>query len=296
MTKKRKKKINWGQIMLHMFFIIIVLIYIVPFLLTISISFTKESSLIADGYSLIPKVFSLEAYKLVFRNPAQILKSYQVTILFTAVSTALAVLIMGIMAYPLSRPNYKLKGPVTFFVFFTMLFSGGLVPTYLLNVKYLHIDNSLLVYIIPGLVSAWNIIIIRTNYKSLPNELIEAAKIDGAGEIFICFKIVMPLCKPVLASIGFLFLVAKWNDWYTALLYIQDPNLYSLQYLLQKILKEAEYLKQLAETGQLIGGEVFPTEGYRYAMAFVAAGPILLVFPFFQKYFAKGMTVGGIKG
>ena len=127
-------------------------------------------------------------------------------------------------------------------------------------------------------------------------ELIEAAKIDGAGELYICFKIVMPLCKPVLASIGFLFLVNKWNDWNTALLYITKPDLYSLQYLLQKILKEAEYLKQLAETGQLMGGEVFPSESFRYAMAMVAAGPVLCIFPFFQKYFSKGMTLGGVKG
>ncbi len=285
-----------GQIALHILFIGLVLMYLVPFILTISISFSDEKSLIAYGYSLIPKVFSLDAYKLAFRNPGQILQSYKVTILFTALSTMLAVGVMGIMAYPLSRPNYKLKNPITFMVFFTMLFSGGLVPSYLLNVKYLHLDNSLLIYILPGLVSAWNLIIIRTNYKSLPNELIEAAKIDGAGELYICFKIVMPLCKPVLASVGFLFLVAKWNDWYTALLYITNPDLYSLQYLLQKILKEAEFLKQLAEAGALIGGEVFPSESYRYAMALIAAGPILLVFPFFQKYFAKGMTIGGVKG
>ncbi|HHT03372.1 MAG TPA: carbohydrate ABC transporter permease, partial [Bacteroidales bacterium] len=184
----------------------------------------------------------------------------------------------------------------TFFVLFTMLFSGGMVPTYLMNVRYLHLDNTIWIYILPGLVSAWNLIIIRTNYKSIPEELIEAAKIDGAGELYICFKIVMPICKPVLASVGFLFLVAKWNDWNTALLYITNPNLYSLQYLLQKILNEAEFLKQLAEAGQLVDGSVFPSESYRYAMALIAAGPVLLVFPFFQKYFAKGMTIGGVKG
>ena len=293
---KKKKKLGKGQIVLHAVFIVLVLMYIIPFILTISISFSDETSLIRNGYSLIPHVFSLEAYKMVFNNPAQIFQSYKVTIIFTVTATALSVLVMGVMAYPLSRPNFRFRGPLSFYVLFTMLFSGGMVPTYLLIVKYLHLDNTIWVYILPGLVSAYNLIIIRTNYKSLPEELIEAAKMDGATELYICFKIVMPLCKPVLASVGFLFFVAKWNDWNTALLYITDPKLYSLQYLLQKILNEAEFLKQLAEAGELMGGEVFPSESYRYAMALVAAGPVLCVFPFFQKYFTKGMTLGGVKG
>lgn len=295
-NQKRKRAVKWGQIILHIVFALLSIIYILPLLLVISISFSEEKSLITEGYSLIPKVFSLEAYRLAFKNPTQLINSYQVTILFTLISTALAVLIMGIMAYPLSRPNFRLKGPITFFVFFTMLFSGGMVPTYLLNVKYLHLDNTLWVYILPGLVSAWNLIIIRTNYKSLPNELMEAAKIDGAGEIFICFKIVMPLSKPVLASIGFLFLVAKWNDWQTSMLYITNPKLISLQYLLQRILQETQFLKQLAQSGQLFEQVVFPSESFRYAMALLAAGPVMVIFPFFQKYFAKGMTIGAVKG
>lgn len=292
----KKKKIKVGQVVLHVLFLLMTITYIVPFLMVVSVSFTDEKALAREGYHLIPSEFSLGAYKMVFSDLTQVLNSYGTTIVFTAVSTFLAVLIMAIMAYPLSRPNYKFKGPISFMVLFTMLFSGGMVPSYLLIVKYLHLNNTIWVYIFPGLVSAFNLIIIRTNYRSLPEELIEAAKIDGASELYICFKIVMPLCKPVLASIGFLFLVNKWNDWNTSLLYITTPKLYSLQYLLQKILKEAEYLKQLADTGQLMGGEVFPTESFRYAMAMVAAGPVLCVFPFFQKYFAKGLTLGGVKG
>ena len=292
----RKKKIAWGQVILNAIFIIFAICYIVPFLLCISISFSDEKSLAMGGYSLIPRVFSLESYELVFRNPSQILRSYEVNIIFTTISTALAVLVMGLLAYPLARPNYRFKSILSFFVFFTMLFSGGMVPSYLLIVRYLHLNDNLLVYILPGLVSAYSVMIIRTNYRSIPYELIEAAKVDGATELFICFRIVMPLSKPVLASIGFLFLVDKWNDWMTSMLYIRDPNLYSLQYLLQRILNEAEYLRQLAGAGSLMGGEVFPTESFRYAMALVVAGPVLLIFPFFQKYFAKGMTLGGVKG
>lgn len=293
---KRKKKILTGQMVLHILFMIMAAMYVIPFLTVVSVSFTNEAVLIKEGYNLIPREISMAAYKLVFRNPTQILNSYRVTIIFTAVSTFLAVLIMGVMAYPLSRPTYRFNKQVSFFVLFTMLFSGGMVPSYLLIVKYLHLNDTIWVYIFPGLVSAYNLLIIRTNYKSLPYELIEAAKVDGGSELYICFRIVMPLCKPVLASIGFLFLVNKWNDWNTTLLYISKPELYSLQYLLQKILRETEYLKQLANTGGIVSEEIFPSETFRYAMAMVAAGPVLCIFPFFQKYFAKGMTLGGVKG
>lgn len=299
---KRKKFLgvidrkNKGQIALHIIFILLTIAYVVPLMLVVSASFSSEKSLVASGFSVIPQEFSLEAYKAVFSNPTQILQSYKVTIIFSVVATILAVIIMGVMAYPLSRPSFVLKNPITFFVFFTMLFSGGMVPSYLLITRYLHLDDTIWVYILPGLVSAYNLIIIRTNYKNIPNELIEAAKIDGAKELYICFKIVMPLSKATLASIGFLFLVGKWNDWLTASLYIRDPELYSLQYLLQRILREVEYLKQMAELNMLTGEEVIPTESVRYAMALVAAGPMLVIFPFFQKYFSKGMTIGAVKG
>lgn len=290
-----KKKIG-GQVALHCIFLVMVLMYIVPFLMVISVSFTDEMSLIVDGYRLWPAKFSTKAYEMIFSDPTQIINSYRTTIIFTTVATALAILIMGVMAYPLSRSNYKHRKFVTILVLFTMLFNAGMVPNYLLIVKYLKLNNTIWVYILPGLVGAYNLIVIRTNYRSLPKELIESAKIDGASEIRFCFQIVMPLCKPVLASIGFLFMVNKWNDWMNSMLYITKPQLYSLQYMLQRILNEAAYLKQMAEAGTLMGGEVFPTESFRYAMALVAAGPVLCIFPFFQKYFAKGMTIGSVKG
>ena len=240
MSKPKINSLKWkknrGQIALHMVFILISLMYILPLILVVSVSFTNEKVLAVSGFSLWPKQFSLEAYKMVFANPMQILQSYGTTILFTVTATALTILIMGIMAYPLSRPNFLLKNPITFIVFFTMLFSGGMVPSYLLIVKYLKLGDTIWVYILPSLVSAWNLIVIRTNYKNIPEELIEAAKIDGARETYICFKIVMPLSKATLASIGFLFMVGKWNDWLTSSLYIRKPELYSLQYLLQRIL------------------------------------------------------------
>ena len=236
-NRLHKRKTYGGQIVLHLAFILMTLCYLVPFLLVIAVSFTDEMSLLVDGYRLIPKKISLKAYELVFNDPTQLLNSYRTTIIFTAISTFLSVLVMGIMAYPLSRPGYRHHKFVTAYVLFTMLFSAGMVPNYLLIVRYLKLNNTIWVYILPGLVSAYNLIVIRTNYRSLTDSLVESAKLDGASELRICFQIVMPLCKPVLASIGVLFLVGKWNDWMTSMLYIREPELYSLQYLLQKILQ-----------------------------------------------------------
>lgn len=291
----KKKKII-GQCVLHIIFLLMTACYLIPFIMIISVSFTDEDVIARAGYSLIPKVFSVNAYELVFSNPSQLINSYLTTIFYSTVSTILALLVMGVMAYPMSRRSYRHGKYIAVYVLITMLFSGGLVPNYLLISKYLGLRDNILVYILPGLVSAWNLIIIRTNYKSVPEELIEAAKVDGAGELFNCFKIVMPLCKPVLASIGFLHFVAKWNNWQTSMLYIRNPKLYSLQYMLQRILREVEFLKQLAQSGEFTGAQVFPEESFRYAMAVVAAGPVLVIFPFFQKYFTKGLTVGSIKG
>lgn len=292
-----KKKSPLGQIVLNFVFIMICLAYIVPFILMISISLSDEQALIAEGYRLWPKMMSTAAYKMAFRNPTQILNSYRVTIIYSTVSTILSVLFMSLLAYPLARSNFKFKKSITFYVFFTMLFNGGMVPNYLLITKYLSLGNTIWAYILPGLIGAWNVIIIRTNFQSVPESLIESAKLDGASELYICFRIVIPLCKPTLAAIAFLFLVPKWNDWMTSMLYIKDPSLYSLQYLLQKILQETEFLKTLAESGAAgSDNQLFPTESFKFAMALIAAGPVMIVFPFFQKYFAKGLTIGAVKG
>lgn len=292
------KRISIGRILLHIFLILLSLTYILPLILMVSISFSSESAIKEFGYTLLPKVFSLDAYKLCFRNPYQLLQSYKVTIAFSMLGTVLATLVQSLMAYPLSRRSFKLRGIITKYIFVTMLFSGGLVPAYILNTKYLHLGNSFWIYILPGLTSAWNVIVFRTFFQGLPDGLVEAAKIDGAKEIMIFFRIILPLSTPVIASLGFMMLVGKWNDWNTSLLYIRDSKLYSLQYLLQRILREAEYVKNLQMSGEatLISDKDLPTETMRYAMAMLAAGPMLVVFPYFQKYFAKGMVVGAVKG
>ena len=177
-----------------------------------------------------------------------------------------------------------------------MLFSGGLVPSYLINTKMLHLGNTFWIYIFPGCVSAWNIIVMRTFFQGLPESLVESAKVDGASELRIFFQIILPLSKPCIASLAFMTAVTTWNNWNTSLIYIRDAELYSLQYMLQKILREVEFVEKMAaETGMLADYET-PTEAMRYATAILAAGPILVIFPFFQKHFTKGLTIGAVKG
>lgn len=297
-----KLRENWrknkGQVLLNGCFLLFCVFYVVPVLLVISASFTDESYLNQHGFSILPQDFTLDAYKEVFRNPKQILYSYATTATYSILGTTLSVLVMALMAYPLARSSFRMKRPLNFFVLFTMLFNAGLVPNYILNTRYLHLDNTIWIYILPELVAAYYLFIIKAGYLGVPEELIEAAKLDGASEFYICFKIMIPLAKATLATVAFLIFVSKWNDWYTASVYIQEPRLVSLQYLLQKILNDAEYMKQLAKEAGVVAdvSKSIPLETLKYAMAMVAAGPMLVVFPFFQKYFVKGMTIGAVKG
>jgi len=295
---KIKKRISLGVMLKHMFMILLMFTYILPLVLMISISLSSEKSIAEYGYTLLPKTISLDAYRQAFVNPEQLIQSYKITIIFTIVQTFLAILLQSLMAYPLSRPNYRFKRFVQKYMLITMIFSGGLVPSYILNTQYLHLDDTIWIYIIPYLSSAWNVIVFRTFFQGLPDGLVEAAKIDGAREVEVFFRIILPLSTPVLATMGFMNLVSKWQDWNTALLYIRETDLYSLQYLLQRILRETEYIKNLQQTtaSSLINADSLPAESMKYAMAVLAAGPMLVIFPFFQKYFSKGMVVGAIKG
>lgn len=225
---KRRKPFQWGQCILHIVFIAACLTYILPFLLVVSISLSNEADLIKYGYSLIPRNFTTLSYRAVFKNPTQIVNSYLVTAEFSLLSMALMLLVQSMCAYAISRTNFKYRKAVTFLLFFTMLFSGGMVPSYVINSKYLGLKDSFWIYVLPTLVSAWNIFVMRTNFKQLPDGLIEAAKIDGASETRICFQIVLPLCVPVLATLAFNFFVNQWNSWTTTMIYITSPRLYSL--------------------------------------------------------------------
>lgn len=304
MTRLLKKGQGF-KIFIYIFFILMSLTYVIPMVIVISASLSSEASLAANlsnngGFGIFPKDFTLDAYRMVFINPHTILQGYFVTASQAFLGTFLSCMVCGMMAFPLSRRDFRYKGIITFIVFFTMLFSGGMIPTYIVYTNYFNLGDSFWVYILPGISGgAWNTLIVRTFFKNLPDSLFESAKLDGASEMQIFFRIAVPLSKPVFATIAFMMLLSKWGDWYTALLYIRNKDLYTLQYILQKILNEAEFLDSLSRNPiPGINMEVFvrPSETLKYALCIVAAGPLLVVFPFFQKYFAKGLTIGAVKG
>lgn len=299
---KKKKKIDGFTVGLHLFFIIFCACFIIPLILVISASFTSEKSLALGGIGLVPQDFTLEAYRSAFSNGERMIRAYIVTIAQAGIGTLIACVVAGMMAYPLSRSNFRFKGALTAFIFITMLFSAGMIPRYIVFAKYYGISDNFLVYILPGMTGgAWNTLIFRTFFKGLPESLFESAHMDGAKELTVFFKIVVPLSTPVFASIAFLTLVGRWNDYSTSMIYIRNEDLYTLQYLLQRLMKEAEFLKNLANNSELagkvsLGDMMLPSESLKYAMCVIAAGPMLVIFPFFQKYFSQGLTVGAVKG
>ncbi len=292
-----KKKSLISQIIYNTLLIILSLIVIFPLVLVVSASLSAERDLVEYGYSILPKNLDFSAYEYVFKNPASILNAYKVTFIFSVAAMFLSVLFMSMIAYPLSKSRLKGKRVISFYLFFTMLFSGGLVPTYILITQYLHLGNTIWVYILPGMISPWYVFMMRTFFQGIPESLAEAAYIDGASELRVYFTIILPLSKPVLATVALFMFLAKWNDWYTAMLYITDESMISLQYLLQRIMENIKMLQDMnpSQAG-LVNIADIPSETARMAMAVVVAGPALLVFPFFQKYFVKGLTVGGVKG
>lgn len=293
-----KRKNNITQFILILFLALLSILVILPFLMIVSISISSEDVIVDSGYSIIPKVIDFTAYKHIFASPTTIIQAYITTTEFSIISMVLSVLLMSMLAYPLSRRDFRAKKVISLYVYFTMLFSGGLVPSYILITQYLHLDDTLLVYIIPGLINVWYVFMIRTFFQDIPYEISESAYMDGATDFTIFFKFIIPLSKPVIATVALFTFLGKWNDWNTSMLYINREDLISLQYLLQRIMENIEMLKQMT-AGQItfVPGTVeIPSETVRMAMAVVVAGPALLIFPFFQKYFVKGLTVGSVKG
>lgn len=284
------------QIGLNILFVILSFIIIIPFLTIVSVSFSDEKDIITNGYKLIPEHFSLEAYRYILSSPGAIRNAYKVTAVYSVLATIGGTLLMAMIAYPLSQNAMPARNAVNFILFFTMLFSGGLVPTYLLISKYLHLSDTIWVYVLTVLVNPWYVFMMRTFFRDLPNEIIESALVDGANDYMIFFRFILPLSKPILATIALFVFLEKWNDWYTALLYINDESLVSLQYLLQKIMQNI----QLIQTNEFAASNTnisnIPSETVRMAMAIIVAGPAMVIFPFFQKYFVKGLTVGSVKG
>ena len=284
------------QVFLNILFIVLSILFLIPFIMLISASFTDEKEIIMHGYNLWPRVFSVEAYKFVLKDPGTVLNAYKTTIIFSLVAMVLATLLMSMIAYPLTKRELKGRTQISFYLYFTTLFSGGMVPTYILITQYLHLQDTIWVYILPVLISPWNVFMLRTFFQGLPESITEAALIDGASEYRIFFTIILPLSKPVLATIALFTFLGRWNAWTESMLYInRKTELTSLQYLLQKIMREITFLRENANV-DLVKGTTLPSESVRMATAMLVAGPALVVFPFFQKYFTRGLTVGGVKG
>ena len=271
------------------------LVCVIPFYLIIVASFTDEASLIRNGYPLIPTDFSLQSYMLCLKNPVAILKAYGTTIGVTLVGTALAVLIATMTGYVLSRKDFPWRNKFSFFFFFTTLFSGGLVPWYMMCIRYLNFKNSYLGIILPLMFSVWNMIIAKSFMAGIPSAITESAKIDGANDMTIYVKLILPLSKPLIATLSLFAALAYWNDWYNSMLFITNEDMFMLQYYLQRVLGSAEAMRIVAEKSGIALPTV-PLESMKMAMTVIATGPIVLLDPFVQRYFVKGLTSGAVKG
>lgn len=264
-----------------------------PFLLVISASFTDEYTLLWEGYKLFPSKLSTAAYEMLMQT-SQLADAYLVTVFNTVVGTGASLLFTSMMSYALSVKKLRIRNKVAFFVYFTMLFSGGMVANYLLITKYLHLKDNILVYILPALISPWNMMLLRNFFATIPESLSESAKIDGANDMTILLRIILPIAKPGLVTIGLFYALSYWNEWFKAMMYVDNERLITLQYLIMKILRNANFANTVA--GSMGISVNVPTYTVRMATVVATIGPIVFLYPFLQKYFVKGLTVGGVKG
>lgn len=291
-----------GQFILAFILGLFTLFCFLPVLLVIIVSFSSEASVAAKGFSFIPSEWSLDAYDYVFKFGNQLVVSYIVTAFVAVFGTLLSLLITSMFAYPLSRRNFNWRNGLSIYLLITMLFSGGTLGDYLINTNVFHLKNSLWVLILPSCVTTMNVIVMRTFINAnVPDSLVEAAKIDGASDYRLFFVIIVPIMAPVLAALGFMTAIGHWNQWMTSFLYITKPELTTLQHLLMKIEKNLDFLKERLAQGQLTPEEAeelrnAPSETARMAMLFCTLGPVLVVYPLFQRFFIRGMTVGAVKG
>jgi putative aldouronate transport system permease protein len=270
---------------------------LLPCLLIIYASLTSNESIIRDGYHLIPAQFSLEGYKTVFIFPDEVLRAYAVTVSTTAIGTVMGLFFMTMAGYVLARKDFKYRNSFSFYIYFTTLFGGGLVPWYIMITKYLGLLDSYAVLVLPGLMTPFLIILMKNFIKSaVPEELFDSGKIDGAGDFRIYWQIVLKLSMPGIATVGLFLALYYWNDWFTSSLFINDTHKYQLQFYLYNVINSAQFIAQMgAGTGVSLATEV-PAESTKMAMAIVVTGPILFLYPFVQRYFVKGLTIGAVKG
>ena len=287
------------NVVFNIIFILLSLICFVPIILIFVISITDEQSIAQNGYQIIPDMLSSSAYSFLWGERAMILQALWISVEVTVVGTVLGVILTTTMGYVLSRPGYKLNGFFSTVVFIPMIFSGGMVASYVVIAQILNLRDTVWSLILPLCVSSFNVTICRTYFRTnIPDAVIESAKIDGASQLTIFVRIVLPISKPLLATIGLFLAFGYWNDWFQSSLYISKDNLLSLQALLNQLQKNMEFLTKNPTAGMSLQDYklAMPTESVRMAIAIIIAVPIACVYPFFQKYFISGLTVGAVKG
>ena len=286
--------VNWlTRFSVHLALLIFSLVCLYPLLLIVSASFTDNRELLTRGFTLIPEHWTPFAYEYLLGNPEQILRAYGVTILITVVGTLCGTLMMAMFGYALSRRQFRLRGVLALLILFGMLFNGGLVPYYVLMTQTLGLRNSLLALILPGLINLFYILNMRSYFDGLPEELFDAARVDGANEFQIFFRIAMPMALPALATIGLLTALGYWNEWVNVLYFIDDPNKVTLQFLLHRIQQQIQFLNENPQFASM--GVQLPEQSVRMAVAIISVGPAALAFLLFQKYLVKGITLGAFK-
>lgn len=269
---------------------------LLPFIMIISSSFTSEEYIIKYGYTLVPRDFTLEGYKLALENPIAILRAYGVTTFVTAVGTFLSVFVNTMTGYVLQRRDFRWRDQFSFYFFFTMLFNGGLVPWYILCVKYLNLKDSILALFLPSMVNIWNMMLAKGFLRgNIPFEITESAKIDGAGDFCIFYRLILPLSKPLLATIGLFTALSYWNDWFHCMIFISNKNLFTLQYFLHRLLASVRAIRAVMDEAG-IDIPTLPVESMKMVLTVIVTGPIIFLYPFAQKYFVKGITLGAVKG
>ena len=297
----RGKEEKRFQILAHIVLAFLSFLAVVPFVLMIVSSLTDNNTLIANGYSFWPEKWSLYAYEYIFNTGNSVLHAYGISIVLTIVGTLIALILTTMLSYVISRKELPGRGVITFLVVFTMLFNGGLVPTYMVYAKIFNVKNTFMALLVPGLLmNGFNIMLMKSYFcTNIPDEILDAAYIDGATEFQAFYKVALPLAKPIVATIALFVGIAYWNDWMNGYIYItKNTDLYSVQNLLNRMMQNIQYLSQNSSNIQQagVGLNAIPTASVRMAMATVGVLPILVVYPFVQKYFVKGITLGGVKG
>lgn len=290
------KKFSIYKAMIYAVLLIYAVLCFMPMLLVLMVSFTDEDAILRNGYSLFPQKFSLYAYEMIFNGGTSILNSYMVSIFVTVAGVFLAVTITTMAAYTLANKSVKYRNLIALYFFITMIFTAGIVPWYLVS-KSLHLTDNLLALIVPSLMfSPFNMFLVRNFMNGLPDSLRESATIDGASDFTIAFRIYLPLCKPVVATIALFYGLDYWNDWWNAIMLVDNKDLYPLQYLLFQLKSQISMLNEMA---QIAGGDMdvtLPAESVKMATAIVTIGPIIFLYPYLQKYFVKGLVIGSVKG